>query len=65
MPQLKGGTRLGATRLHQICHSAIHVNAYDKNQKSPARCLAWVRTKPDGSHARTQRAKSHTQKWRP
>ena len=70
-PKLKGGARLGTVRLHQICHSAIHARFSEaeiarrlsdvadlKREPALAAFLAWIRTRPDGFHARTTRARS-------
>ena len=77
MPKLKGGTRQGTVRLHQICHSAIHARYTEAEiarslaspellQSDPelARFVAWVRTKPDNFHAPTRRARGRTAKRR-
>jgi hypothetical protein len=77
VPRLKGGTHLGTARLHQVCHSAIHARFTEaelarrlsdieslKAEPEIARFLAWVRTKPDGFHAPTRRAKGRTPKRR-
>lgn len=58
-------------RLHQICHSAIHARYseaeiarrladLDSLGRDPElqKFVAWVRTKPDGFHARTRLTKT-------
>ncbi|MEN0073022.1 MAG: restriction endonuclease [Paracraurococcus sp.] len=70
VPRLKGGTRLGTVRLHQICHSAIHARFSEaelarrlcdiaslRAEPEIARFLGWLRGKPDGFHAPTRRAR--------
>ncbi len=76
-PKLKGGTHGGTVRLHQICHSAIHARYTEaeiarhladpaalRDDAELARFVAWVRTKPDGFHAPTRRARGRTAKWK-
>ncbi|HEY8576494.1 MAG TPA: restriction endonuclease [Devosia sp.] len=67
VPRLKGGTHKGTVRLHQICHSAIHVRFSETElatrladveelRRDPelAAFIAWVRTKPPSFHAPTR-----------
>lgn len=66
VPKLKGGAKGETVLLHQVCHSAIHarfseaelarrLHDVDSLRHDPALAdfLAWIRTKPDGFHART------------
>ena len=77
VPRLKGGTRLGTVRLHQICHSAIHARYTEaeiarhlaipdalRNDPELARFVAWVQTRPDDFHAPTRRMRGRTAKWK-
>lgn len=67
VPKLKGGAKLPAVQLHQICHSAIHARFSEtelarrlsdpqnlRAEPELAAFIAWVADKPDDFHAPTR-----------
>lgn len=67
VPKLKGGAKLPAVQLHQICHNAIHARFSEtelaRRLSDPASLrvepgladfIEWVRGKPDDFHVSTR-----------